>query len=88
MNRVRIGPNQRAAFTVRKEANGRVKRAAGTATRAAAAIERFIERTLAPRLEELADEVRGLPGELGQIDKRLSANIIRCAMRRWRCPTK
>ncbi len=39
------------------------------------AIERFIERTLAPRLEELAGEVRGLRGELGQFDKWLTDSI-------------
>ena len=52
-----------------------MKRAADTAIRAGGAIERFIERTRAPRLEELAGEVRGLRGELGQFDKRLTDGI-------------
>jgi len=52
-----------------------LKRAADTASRATGAIERFIERTLAPRLEELAGEVRGLRGEMQQMDKRHSENI-------------
>jgi hypothetical protein len=45
--------------------NQTVKRAADTATRA----EGAIERTLAPRLEELAGKIRGLRGELGQFDR-------------------
>ena len=49
-----------------------LKRAADSTARAGGAIERFIERTLAPRLEELAGEIRGLRGELGQFDKRMS----------------
>ena len=52
-----------------------LKRATDSAARATGAIERFIERTLAPRLEELSGEVRGLRGELGQIDKRLTESI-------------
>jgi flagellar capping protein FliD len=52
-----------------------LKRATGSAARATGAIERFIERTLAPRLEELSGEVRGLRGELGQIDKRHTESI-------------
>ena len=51
-----------------------LKRATDSAARAGGAIERFIERTLAPRLEELAGQVRGLRGELGQFDKRMSEN--------------
>jgi DNA anti-recombination protein RmuC len=53
----------------------RAPQACNSAARATGAIERFIERTLAPRLEELSGEVRGLRGELGQIDKRLTENI-------------
>jgi chromosome segregation ATPase len=53
-----------------------LKRATESASRAGGAIERFIERTLAPRLEEIAGEVRGLRGEMQQFDKRLSDNII------------
>jgi hypothetical protein len=52
-----------------------LKRAANTAARAGGAIERFIERTLAPRIEELAGEIRGMRYELGQFEKRLSENI-------------
>jgi hypothetical protein len=52
-----------------------LKRATDTASRATGAIERFNERTLAPRLEELAGEVRGLRGEMQQLDKRLSESI-------------
>jgi uncharacterized coiled-coil DUF342 family protein len=51
-----------------------LKRAAESTGRAAGAIERFIERTLAPRLEELVGEIRGLRGELGQFDKRMTEN--------------
>ena len=39
-----------------------LKRAGNSAARGGGAIERFIERTLAPRLEELAGEIRGLHG--------------------------
>jgi len=52
-----------------------LKRATESASRAGGAIERFIERTLAPRLEELAGEVRGLRGEMQQLDRRLGENI-------------
>jgi chromosome segregation ATPase len=52
-----------------------LKRATESASRAGGAIERFIERTLAPRLEELTGEVRGLRGEMQQIDKRLTESI-------------
>jgi DNA anti-recombination protein RmuC len=63
------------AFTKGEAARLPLKRATGSAARATGAIERFIERTLAPRLEELSGEVRGLRGELGQIDKRLTESI-------------
>ena len=52
-----------------------VKRATEAASRGLGAIEPFIERTLAPRLEELSGEMRGLRGEMQQLDKRLSENI-------------
>jgi chromosome segregation ATPase len=52
-----------------------LKRATDSATRAGGAIERFIERTLAPRLEELAGEIRGMRGEMQQLDKRMSENF-------------
>jgi DNA anti-recombination protein RmuC len=63
------------AFTKGEAARLPLKRATGSAARATGAIERFIERTLAPRLEELSGEVRGLRGELGQIDKRLTESL-------------
>jgi hypothetical protein len=52
-----------------------IKRASEGVGRAAGAIERFIERTLAPRLEEMAGEIRGLRGEVAQMDKRFTENI-------------
>ncbi len=52
-----------------------LKRATDSAARATGAIERFIERTLAPRLEELAGELRGLRGEMQQLDKRIGEGI-------------
>lgn len=52
-----------------------LKRATDSAARAGGAIERFIERTLAPRLEELAGEIRGLRGEMQQLDKRVTENF-------------
>ncbi len=52
-----------------------MKRAAETAARAGGAIERFIERTLAPRMEELTGEIRGLRAELGQLDRRQTENM-------------
>ncbi|HLH78055.1 MAG TPA: hypothetical protein VKV28_14725 [Candidatus Binataceae bacterium] len=52
-----------------------LKRAGDTAARASGAIERFIERTLGPRLEELTGEVRGLRSEMQQLDKRLGENL-------------
>jgi predicted nucleic acid-binding Zn-ribbon protein len=58
------------------------KRASEGVSRATGAIERFIERTLAPRLEELAPrleemagEIRGLRGEMAQMDKRITENV-------------
>ncbi len=76
----RIEGELRHAVRARAFAKGEIarlplKRATDSAARATGAIERFIERTLAPRLEELSGEVRGLRGELGQIDKRLTENI-------------
>jgi hypothetical protein len=44
-------------------------------SRGAGAIERFIERTLAPRLEDLAGEIRGMRGEMAQMDKRITENF-------------
>ncbi len=52
-----------------------VKRASEGVGRAAGAIERFIERTLAPRLEEMAGEIRGMRGEMAQMDKRITENV-------------
>jgi predicted nucleic acid-binding Zn-ribbon protein len=52
-----------------------VKRASESVSRATGAIERFIERTLAPRLEELAGEIRGMRGEMAQMDKRITENF-------------
>jgi chromosome segregation ATPase len=52
-----------------------VKRASESLSRATGAIERFIERTLAPRLEELAGEIRGMRGEMAQMDKRITENF-------------
>jgi DNA anti-recombination protein RmuC len=63
------------AFTKGEAARLPLKRATGSAARPTGAIERFIERTLVPRLEELSGEVRELRGELGQIDKRLTESI-------------
>ena len=76
----RIEGELRHAVRARAFAKGEIarlplKRATDSAARATGAIERFIERTLAPRLEELSGEVRGLRGELGQIDKRLTESI-------------
>jgi hypothetical protein len=48
-----------------------LKRATESAARAGGAIER----TLAPRLEELAGEIRGLRGEMQQLDKRVAENF-------------
>jgi hypothetical protein len=52
-----------------------VKRASERVGRATGAIERFIERTLAPRLEEMAGEIRSLRGEMAQTDKRITENV-------------
>jgi DNA anti-recombination protein RmuC len=76
----RIEGELRHAVRARAFAQGEIarlplKRATDSAARGTGAIERFIERTLAPRLEELSGEVRGLRGELGQIDKRLTESI-------------
>jgi hypothetical protein len=53
-----------------KAEHGPLKRAGDSAARAGGAIERFIARTLALRLEELAGEIRGLRDEMQQFDKR------------------
>lgn len=45
------------------------ERASDSAGRSTGAIERFIERTLGARLEELASEIRGLRGNMRQFDK-------------------
>lgn len=52
-----------------------IKRASEGAGRTVGAIERFIERTLAPRLEEIAGEVRGIRGEMQQMDKRITESV-------------
>src|SRR6266849_2375367 len=76
-NRGRIATRGSSARAFAKGEIARLplKRATDSAARATGAIERFIERTLASRLEELSGEVRGLRGELGQIDKRLTESI-------------
>ncbi len=51
-----------------------LKRATDSAARATGTIERFIERTLAPRLEELAGEMRGMRATIEQLDKRMTEN--------------
>jgi chromosome segregation ATPase len=48
-----------------------LKRATDSAARAGG----VIERTLAPCLEELAGEIRGLRGEMQQLDKRVTENF-------------
>jgi DNA anti-recombination protein RmuC len=52
-----------------------LKKAADTASRAGGAIERFIERTLAPRLEEVAGELRSVRGEMQQLETRLTEGL-------------